>query len=174
MPADIRIRPFQSNDVSALFEAVRESFEALSPWMPWCHSQYALSEADEWVEKQIAAFNEGAEYHFAIVAEGNRLVGACGLNGISRENQLANLGYWVRTSCAGAGIATQATRLLVAWAFENTSLNRLEILVAVRNRPSLRVAAKAGAVWEGVLRGRLRLHDAPQDAVLFSIMRGDG
>jgi RimJ/RimL family protein N-acetyltransferase len=92
---------------------------------------------------------------------------------INRENRLANLGYWVRSSQTRRGIATRATRLLADWAFQNTELHRLEILVAVRNHPSLRVAAKAGAVWEGVLPARLRLGDEMHDAVLFSIVRPD-
>jgi RimJ/RimL family protein N-acetyltransferase len=160
------------DDVPELYQSVRESIEDLRPWMPWCHSGYGISETEDWVEKQIVAFEARAEFHFAITLE-SQIVGVCGLNGISRVNQMANLGYWVRSSSCRRGIATQATRLLAEWAFRNTDLNRLEILVAIRNHPSLRVAAKAGAVWEGVLRGRLRLRDEQLDAVMFSIVRGD-
>ena len=150
--------------------------DALRPWMPWCHPDYSIADTQIWVEKQIASFEAGDEFHFVIVSSENgidRIAGGCGLNGIHRENRLANLGYWVRSSDAGQGIATQATRRIADWAFQNTELERLEILVSIGNRPSLRVAAKAGAVWEGVLRGRLRLHDKLHDAVMFSIMRGE-
>jgi RimJ/RimL family protein N-acetyltransferase len=172
MSADVAIRPFRKKDAAELFQAVRESVEDLSPWMPWCHSEYSITEASEWIEKQIAAFEAGEEFNFAIEDDG-RLVGVCGLNGISRENRVANLGYWVRSSQSRRGIATRATQLLADWAFQNTDLNRLEILVAIQNHPSLRVAAKAGAVWEGVLRARLRHRSVMHDAVLFSIVRSD-
>lgn len=171
--ADVLIRPFRDTDIPALYEAVRESADQLGPWMPWCHPDYSISETRAWVKKQIAAFEAGDEFHFAITSEANLILGVCGLNGIHRENRLANLGYWVRSSAVGRGIATQATRLIADWAFRNTDLERLEILVAIRNHPSLRVAAKAGAVWEGVLRGRLRLHDELHDSVMFSILRGE-
>jgi len=174
MSADISIRPFREEDAPELFEAVRESIDDLSPWMPWCHSEYTISEARDWIGKQIAAFQTRDEFHFAIILGKDQFAGVCGLNGIHNEDRLANLGYWVRTSLARRGIATAATRLLADWAFRNTELNRLEILVAVRNHPSLRVAAKAGAVWEGVLPGRLPHRDEIRDAVLFSIIRGDG
>lgn len=144
--------------------------------MPWCHPDYSLADTQAWVEKQITSFEEGDEFHFVIVSNENGIdciVGGCGLNGIQRENRLANLGYWVRSSHARQGIATQATQRIADWAFQNTELERLEILVSIGNHPSLRVAAKAGAVWEGVLRGRLRLHDKLHDAVMFSIMRGE-
>jgi ribosomal-protein-serine acetyltransferase len=172
MSLDVFIRPIGMDDVPVLYECVRESMDALRPWMPWCQYEYSISDSGEWVERQIAAFREEREFHFAILY-GQQFAGVCGLNAIQQSDRLANLGYWVRTSVCNRGIATSATRLLVDWAFQNTELDRLEIVAAVGNIPSLRVAAKAGAVWEGVMRGRLRLDGKSHDAVLFSIMRGD-
>jgi len=173
MLADVSIRPFREDDADGLLESVRESMDDLIRWMPWCHPEYSISEAREWVGRQIAAFKSRDEFNFAIIAEDGQMAGVCGINAINRENRLANLGYWVRSSQVRRGIATRATRLLADWAFQNTDLNRLEILVAIRNHPSLRVAAKAGAVWEGVLRGRLHHRGEMHDAVLFSIVRTD-
>ena len=173
MSVDVSIRPFREDDADGLFESVRESMDELIHWMPWCHPDYAISEARDWIGRQVAAFEARDEYNFAIVDGDGRIAGVCGINAINRENRLANLGYWVRSSQVRRGIATRATLLLSDWAFQNTDLNRLEILVAVRNHSSLRVAAKAGAVWEGVLRGRLQLRGEMHDAVLFSIMRPD-
>ena len=70
-------------------------------------------------------------------------------------DQFANLGYWVRTSCAGWRVAPTAVRQFVAWTFANTSLNRLEIVVAVGNARSQRVAEKVGAHRDAVLKKRL-------------------
>jgi RimJ/RimL family protein N-acetyltransferase len=173
MSADVSIRPFREDDADGLFESVRESIDDLSRWMPWCHPEYAISEARDWVAKQIAAFEARDEFNFAIITGDGQIAGVSGINAINRENRLANLGYWVRSSQTRRGIATRATRLLADWAFQNTELNRLEILVAIRNHPSLRVAAKTGAVWEGVLQCRLRLGNEMHDAVLFSIVRPD-
>jgi len=171
--SDVSIRPFQLSDAASLYEAIIESAEALKPWMPWCRSDYRISDTQEWIEAQIQAFQLGEQYQFAIVLRDQTIAGACGLNGIQPQNRLANLGYWVRTSACGRGIATKAARLLAQWAFANTELDRLEIVVAVGNVASLRVAAKIGAVWEGMLRGRLRMNENAHDAILFSIMRGD-
>ena len=62
---------------------------------------------------------------------------------------------------------------LVRWAFENTNLNRVEIVASTMNFASLRVAEKAGAVREGVLRRRLLLHGVTHDAMVFSFVRTD-
>ncbi|MEA2205760.1 MAG: hypothetical protein QOE77_2536 [Blastocatellia bacterium] len=46
-------------------------------------------------------------------------------------------------------------------------------LVAAGNVPSQRVAEKAGAVKEAILRKRIRLHGEPVDAVLYSLVAED-
>jgi RimJ/RimL family protein N-acetyltransferase len=63
----------------------------------------------------------------------------------------ANVGYWVRTSRTGQGIATAAVRLVARFGFEDLGLRRLELLIAVHNVASRRVAEKVGATLEGVL-----------------------
>ena len=98
-------------------------------------------------------------------------LGGCGLNQIDRINRRANLGYWVRSTATRQGVATGAVRALRDWAFEVTELVRLEIVVAVGNAASHRVAEKVGAVREGTLIRRLMLHGALRDASMFSLTR---
>jgi RimJ/RimL family protein N-acetyltransferase len=43
------------------------------------------------------------------------LLGGTGLNNLSLEYRLANLGYWVRSSRRGQGIAPAAARLLACF-----------------------------------------------------------
>jgi RimJ/RimL family protein N-acetyltransferase len=106
-----------------------------------------------------------------IVGGQGRVLGCCGVNQISKEDRSANFGYWVRTSETGRGVATQAGRLLAAWAFAHTNLVRLEIVAAVGNDASLAVAGKLGALREGVLRSRLLIHGTFHDAVVLSLIR---
>jgi ribosomal-protein-serine acetyltransferase len=166
-----RIRPYQPSDVAALFEAAVESTEAVFPWLPWCHPGYQAHEAQAWVERQVAAFAAGTEYEFVIESPAGRLLGGCGLNALDRDHRRANLGYWVRSSETGRGVASTAAREAMRWAFANTDLIRLEILAAVGNVASQRVAEKAGAVREGVLRQRLLVHGVSHDAAVFSFIR---
>ena len=168
---DIAIRPYLSGDENALFEAASESVRRIHRFLPWCRPGYTFAEAAAWVERQVAAFPAGTEYDFVIVSPSGRFLGACGLNQLDTVNRRANLGYWVRTSAMRRGVATAAVRRVVEWAFANTDLGRLEIVVSTRNAASLKVAEKAGATREGVLRRRLVLHGRPHDAVMFSFVR---
>jgi len=53
----------------------------------------------------------------------------------------------------------------------DAALVRLEVVVSVENAASLRVAEKAGAIREGVLRSRLLLHGRMHDAVMLAFVR---
>ena len=170
----IMLRPYCTDDITRLYEAARESTAEVSVWMPWCHHDYSIGESRMWVELRTEAWDEGVSYDFTIVDIVSGLfLGGCGLNRIDRENGNANLGYWVRTSCTRRGAATTATRLLARFGFRELDLNRIEIIAAAGNRTSQRVAEKAGARREGVMRNRLLILDEVHDAVVFSLIPED-
>jgi RimJ/RimL family protein N-acetyltransferase/N-acetylglutamate synthase-like GNAT family acetyltransferase len=165
----IAIRPYALDDASTVLTAVRESIARMHPWMPWCHPDYSLAESQSWLDEQVPAFAAETAFEFAIVSADGGYLGGCGLNQIDVRNRRANLGYWVRSSAAGRGVATAAARSLHDWAVRHTDLVRLEIVVAVGNLPSRRVAEKLGARREGLLRDRLLLADGYHDALMFSL-----
>lgn len=170
----ITLRPYRASDIDSVYEAVRESIPELSVWMSWCHPDYSVEEARTWIESQPDKWERGTEYNFAISHNAGRLyLGACGLSVIDRGCGVANLGYWVRTSQTNKGIATAATLLLAQFAFKELKLNRVELTIAVHNQASLRVADKAGATREGILRNRVLKNDTPSDAVAFSFVPQD-
>jgi ribosomal-protein-serine acetyltransferase len=165
------LRTYDPSDAESLCEAARESVTEVFPWLPWCHEQYSLEEAMAWIRSRALLRAEGNEYHFAIVGAARELLGGCGVNQINRIHRFGNLGYWVRTSATGRGIATEAVRQLAEFVFRDTDLVRLEILCATANERSQRVAERVGAVREGVLRQRLLLHGQAVDAVMYSLVR---
>ena len=168
---NVRIRPYRVEDADAVVEAALESTTEAHPWMPWCHPGYTLSESRSWLDAQTAGFAAGTAFEFAIVSEDGRYLGGCGLNQIDPLNRRANLGYWVRSTATGRGVATAAVQALRDWAFAATDLVRLEIVIAEGNVASHRVAERVGAVREGTLRRRLILHGRLSDATMFSLTR---
>ena len=140
--------------------------------MAWCHAQYSTEEAVEWIRSRAPLAAAGREYTFAIIDGNGRILGGCGVNQMNRIHRFGNLGYWVRTSATRRGVATEAVRQLADFAFRNTDLVRLEIVCALGNDRSQRVAERAGAVREGILRHRLLVHGQPVDAVMYSLLRG--
>jgi RimJ/RimL family protein N-acetyltransferase len=126
MAGSVHIRLYQAADVAEMTAAARESVADVSPWMPWCHTDYSEADAAAWITATLDGHRSGAMYDFAIGDDVGRYAGGCGINQISRLSGVANLGYWVRSSATGRGIAAAAVLQLIPWVFQNTSLHRLE------------------------------------------------
>ena len=170
----ILLRPYQEGDINQVYEAVRESITELILWMPWCHADYSIEESKTFITSQPKVWESGTDYGFAILDSSNgQYLGGCGINRINYNDRVANLGYWVRTGRTKQGIATEATLLLARFGFDRLNLNRIEIIAAVDNKPSQRVAEKAGAVQEGILRNRNVVQDRINDTVVFSFIPSD-
>jgi len=170
----ILIRPYRAADIEPLFAAARESVNELSRWLPWCHADYAIEETREFVWSRVQAWQDETEYVFGIFdSSSGEFLGGTGLNQINSIHQVGNLGYWVRTGASGRGVATTAARLVARFGFAEARLSRIEILAAVSNTASQRVAEKIGALREAVLRRRLLLQGQSHDAVIYSLVPED-
>jgi ribosomal-protein-serine acetyltransferase len=170
----ITLRPYNTDDIDETYKAIHESLAEVSPWLPFAHEYYSLKETREWIKQRPREWKSGDSYEFTILdAKDSSCMGGCGINRIDYPDLSANLGYWVRTSRMGNGVAPAATRLLAAWGFKALGLNRIEIVVATGNMRSLRAAEKAGAAREGIQRNRIKVRDKVFDAVMFSLIPGD-
>lgn len=170
----VLIRPYRSSDIDHVYEAVRESVAELTRWMSWCHADYSIEESRTWIESRADVWEKGTEYDFAIIdSKSGFFIGGCGLNHIDCVNRIANLGYWVRKSRTGQGTAPAVALLLARFGFDELKLNRIEIIAAVNNKASQRVAEKAGATREGILRNRIVVHNKVYDGVVFSLIPQD-
>jgi RimJ/RimL family protein N-acetyltransferase len=169
----ITVRAPVLEDAAAHCDAVLESLAEAGRWLEWVHDGYRPDESSAFIARAIAGHENGEMYEFLIVDGKGTFLGGCGLNRLDPRFLKSNLGYWVRTSAAGRGVATAATRMLAGFAFEQLGLQRLEIVAAVDNLASQRVAEKAGAQREGILRNGIRYRGRNIDAVCFSLIPGD-
>lgn len=169
---DILLRPFRPQDAPQLYEAVRESLEQLKPWMSWASEGYTEMTAREYISISRARWDEHTFYAFAIT-RADRFLGACTLSSIHPIYHFCNLGYWVRTSCQGQGIAGHAAKLTARFAFEHLGLIRVEIVIGAENQASLRVAEKMDAHYEGILLNRMVIGKSICDAHMYSLLPED-
>jgi RimJ/RimL family protein N-acetyltransferase len=157
-----------------LYAAVRESLPEVSRWLAWCDENYSIDESRHFIAARKLASQGDEWYSFGVFEKSSGVfVGGVGLNFINRVHQFGNLGYWVRTSATGRGFATRATRLAARFGFEQLGLRRIEIVAAIGNTASQRVAEKAGAIRECVARKRLLIQDESHDAVIYSLIPAD-
>ncbi|ANY17216.1 GNAT family N-acetyltransferase [Bordetella pseudohinzii] len=165
------LRSFRDRDAEDFARAARESVETVGRWMPWCTAAFSEGDARSWFRQCRASQRAGTGYELGVFsAQSGELLGGAALNAIQRHNLFCNLGYWVRQSAQGQGVASRALRALLPFAFDVLGLQRVEIVVAVGNMPSEAVARKAGALFEGRARNRLQLHGQAWPASIFSLI----
>ncbi len=168
------LQPWRDADAAELHAAVQESVAGVGRWLPWCRADYDLEHARAWTAHCRDAWQSGAHFAFAVRdAAGGELLGGCGLNQLNPLHRSANLGYWVRSSRQGRGIATAAARLVARFGFAELGLIRIEIVTLPDNHASRRVAARLGARFEGMARQRLWAWDRAHDAAVHALIPAD-
>ena len=110
---------------------------------------------------------------FGIVArETGQLIGSTGLDQIDFQNQSASFGIMIgEKSEWGKGYGTEATALVVQYAFGELHLNRVQLHVYEYNLRGIRVYEKVGFRREGVLRQEHVYDGRFWDTVVMAILR---
>lgn len=121
----ILIRPFRAEDIGAVYEAVRESIREVSPWLPWCHPDYRVEETRAFITSCDEAWKNDTGYGFGVFdSQTGKFLGGVGLSQINHLHRMVNLGYWVRTTAAGCGVASRAARLVAENLGESRNADR--------------------------------------------------
>jgi ribosomal-protein-serine acetyltransferase len=170
----VALRPFRTDDLAKLHAATLETAPLLGMWMTWFRLGYSDQDCESFLTRTAADWAADRAYSFAIVdPDDHALYGSIGLNHVDRIHLSANVGYWVRNTQARRGIASRALRLVAQFGFRELGLGRLELLIPEANIASQRVAQKAGARFEGLLRHKLLLNGTPHDTTIYSLLEGD-
>ena len=167
----VKLQELALEHASMIVEGALESVVEINPWMDWCTREFNLETAHKFIGEQIDAKNNRSAYEFALFNTEGLYLGGGGINSINKQCNFANVGYWIRTSQTQKGYGTAALQALVSWARANTELNRLEVVVAIGNYASCRVAEKSGAVLEGVAKSRLYNNGKYLDANVYAFTK---
>jgi len=169
------IRSPMPGDGPGLHAAVRESMDELLPWMPWTKEHGTVDDSEAGARRARVRFLERTELRMHLfLRETGTLIGSSGLHRIDWSVPKFEIGYWCRTPFAGRGYTTEAVRGISAFAFDTLDAKRVEIRCDPLNRPSARVAERAGFRLEGELRSEAVGTDGtPRNTLVFSMIRAD-
>jgi RimJ/RimL family protein N-acetyltransferase len=112
---------------------------------------------------------------FAIraIADG-RLIGSCQLLNVDRRHSTAELQIRIGArEERGKGYGTEAVRMLLAHAFRDMGLERVQLHVFATNKPAIRAYEKAGLRHEGVLRSAAYIDGERRDVIVMGILRAE-
>jgi [ribosomal protein S5]-alanine N-acetyltransferase len=167
--ARLRLRPFDDADADDLY-ALQSSARVLRYWdaPPWSDR----ARADRFLAtcRQMAEEGTGARLAVDRLSDG-RFVGWCSLSRFDPVHRSASLGYCYGEAAWGSGIATEAARELLRWAFDALDLDRVQAETDTRNAGSARVLEKLGFVREGTLREDCVVDGEVSDSWVYGLVR---
>lgn len=144
----------------------------LSQYIPLIPRPYSQADARAFAEYAARSWADGSGAIFVIAhALSGDGLGMIELHLSTADPALASVGYWLCREARGHGAATNALRLVSCWAFEELSVERLNLTTAPENVASQRVAARAGFIREGLLRSWMPTADGRRDCLMFSLLR---
>jgi RimJ/RimL family protein N-acetyltransferase len=151
---EVGVRPFAPRDVPAIVAACQD------PEIPrWTRvpSPYLREDAERFLAIAASEAAAGEGVALAVCDAGGRLIGTIGLMEVDRERGRGEIGYWTAAEARGRGAASRAVALLRDWAHAELGLSEIEILAHRDNRPSQRVAERAGFEDTGLIRSVARM-----------------
>jgi len=101
------------------------------------------------------------------------LVGTVRMTILSREQQAADIGYFMDSDYYGRGYATEAARALLDFGFRELKLHRISATADVENQASWRVLERIGMKREGLLRKDKFIRGEWRDFYLYAILEED-
>lgn len=111
---------------------------------------YAAAAVHEHIRAHVIAKQRGRFHGCVVLGEGGQIIARANLREIILKHGLADIGYRVAKAHAGAGVATEATRHLMALAYDEWHLKQLRGFAIVSNIASCRVLEKNGFIKVGI------------------------
>ncbi|MCW2537170.1 MAG: GCN5-related N-acetyltransferase [Modestobacter sp.] len=169
LPAgELLLRPWRGGDAPAVWAALQDPAIRL-----WNGADASSPDDVAAMLARRADWSAGDHASFAVTFRGT-VLGSVSLHSIDPAQADAEIGYWTAPAARGRGIAVRAVVAVCGWAFPALGLDRIELLHAVDNPASGRVAAKAGFTCEGRLRRSYRYGDGlKHDELLWSRLSDD-
>jgi len=121
------------------------------------------------IDDIIRLTREDTLYQWGIDVDG-RVVGTVTLAQLDRRNQRAEVGFAVATAMQGRGLATEAVRRALQFAFGEMGLHRMEADVDPANKASAAVLEKVGFAREGYMPQRWKTADGWADTVFYGLL----
>jgi ribosomal-protein-alanine N-acetyltransferase len=162
----VTLREFRSDDAADSLAIVGD--DQVTQWLSFDSRDLDAAQAMIDGAVQRARDEPRREYYLAVNGEGDELVGFArlALTGV----KAAKLGYAIRADRWGKGYATDATRCMIAFGFEELRLHRISAAIGPDNVASIAVVRKLGMHYEGRIRDHVFTNGAWRDSLLYAVL----
>lgn len=139
------LRPFTADDLDGIHAVLGDA-----EIMEYYPAPFTREQSQRWIEWNLGHYRDRGHGLWVLESKDTgELVGDCGLIPQTVDGRReVEVGWHVRRDQQRKGLATEAARECVRYAFEEMGLTRLISLIRPENLPSRRVAEKLGMTVE--------------------------
>lgn len=163
------IRPYTSSDAATVqktmsnYQIYRTTYGVPYP----CDIKYVK----KWIKNVINSASANKSYEYAIINKNNgAYMGNVGLINIDLKSRRCDISYFVDPLYHNNGIATEASSVLIKYAFEQLGIVRVGGMCMENNTASARVMEKLCMTYEGTLRNYFIKDNIFISAKMYSIL----
>ncbi len=159
-------------------ENLNDYHTLLSNPMVWTYStnipQDNILESEKRLNEIIEKYdNDFTQMHALYRKDDMVYIGEAGVLAFNSNANRCVTGYNLLPDYWKNGYATEISKSLIKYAFDELKVERIEALAAKNNIASCRVLEKSGMILEGVLRNFSRIRGEYLDVSYYSIIRSD-
>ena len=126
-----------------LFELTEKDRERLRRWLPWVDTTTTLQHMEGFVSRVTEEKEKRESVHFVVLDRGE-ISGVAGAHRIDEENNVAEIGYWLRLQSEGKGLISRSCEKLIEYLIESYDVEIIEIRTSPENERSQSVATRLG------------------------------
>jgi RimJ/RimL family protein N-acetyltransferase len=165
-PDEIVIRPFRPSDAEALLGWATTPDELLQ----WTGPRFRFPLDAHQLAEYADTANDHRHLISAVTRTTETVIGHAELT-VLPEHELGQIGrFAIAPEMRGRGIAGRLMDWLIAFAFDDLDLHRLELVAFAFNEPALRCYKRAGFREEGLARDARKASDGYWDLIHMGLL----
>ncbi len=170
--ADVELRVIEERDAPEIFALTQANRQYLRQWLPWVDSTRSVEDTYAHIRTMHIQRTTNASFG-CVILHRRHVAGTISFHPIDWSNRRVEIGYWLGSTFQGKGLMTKACKAMVAYAFDEWHLNKVEIRCATGNTASCAIPQRLGFTLEGIIRQAEWLYDHYVDLRVFGMLESE-
>ncbi len=167
----IYLRLIQPADKELYYTVGFEQADDEASYLTGTTTSFTKEATDRYIDRIV---DDESRFDFLIFSRDHQLLGEVVINEIDHDSRQAGFRICLfRSDWFNQGIGSEATRLVLEFAFGSLHLHRIELEVYDYNPRARHVYEKLGFVQEGVKRDGVFIRDRYHNVILMSMLEAD-
>lgn len=166
---DLVLRQATVQDAATLYKIIDSQRPYLREWLPFVDLSTSPAATELYLQSATAPGNS-KDLLFVMLYK-NETGGLIGFKEIDFFNKKLEIGYWLSEQLQGKGIVIRSCEMLIKYAFEKMSMNRIQIKVGIGNTKSSKIPQKLNFTLEGIQRESENLNGRFHDLEVYSLLK---